>query len=229
VHEPSSLTNFLHTLHVIVWKDLLLELRGRQVFSTTFTFALLVLVVFNFALDVRADLAPVLAPGVLWVAIVFAGMLSIGRSFAREVDRATIDALRVSPVDRSAILLGKLFGNLIVMTAVELITVPAFVLLFNLNPRWPELIVTVVLGTIGYVTVSTLFAAIAVQSRAREVVLPILSLPVLVPVVIGSSKATAQALGPTPIDDFPWLTLIAVFDVIFLAIAVAIFDYVFDA
>src|SRR4051812_11739237 len=110
------MTEFIRVVRVIVWKDLLLELRGRQVFSTTFTFALLVLVVFNFALDVRADLAVDLAPGVLWVAIVFAGMLSIGRSFSREVDRATIEALRVSPVDRSAILLGKLLSNLVVMT-----------------------------------------------------------------------------------------------------------------
>jgi heme exporter protein B len=223
------MTDFLRTVRVLVWKDLLIELRGRQVFSTTFTFALLVLVVFNFAIDVHADLAQELAPGILWVAIVFAGMLSIGRSFSREVDRATIEALRASPVDRSAILLGKLLGNLVVMAAVELVTVPAFVMLFNLTPRWAELILIVAVGTVGYVTVSTLFAAIAAQSRAREVMLPLLSLPLLVPIVIGSSRATAQVLSPASIDGIPWLTLLAVFDAIFLAIALAIFDYVFDA
>jgi heme exporter protein B len=220
---------FLSTVHVIARKDLLLELRGRQVFSTTFTFALLVLVIFNLALDVRADLAPTLAPGVLWVAIVFAGMLSIGRSFAREVDRATIEALRVSPVDRSAVFIGKLVGNLVVMAAVELITVPAFVMLFDLSPRWLELVLVVALATLGYVTVSTLFAAVTVQSRAREVMLPLLALPVLVPIVIGGSEATAQTLAPVSGEGLPWLTLIAVFDAIFLAIAIVIFDYVFDA
>jgi heme exporter protein B len=222
------MTDFIRVVRVILWKDLLLELRGRQVFSTTFTFALLVLVIFNLALDVRADLAPTLAPGVLWIAIVFAGMLSIGRSFAREVDRATIEALRVSPVDRSAIFIGKLIGNVIVMTAVELVTVPAFVLLFNVAPRWPDMVLVVALGTFGYVTVSTLFAAVAVQSRAREVLLPLLTLPLLVPIVIGSSEATAQTLAPPTADGMPWLSLIAVFDAVFLAVAIAIFDYVFD-
>lgn len=220
---------FLAAVRVILWKDLLLELRGRQVFTTTFTFALLVLVIFNFALDLQADIAPALAPGVLWVAIVFAGMLSIGRSFAREIDRGTIDALRVSPVDRTAILIGKLLGNLIVMTAVELVTVPAFILLFNLGPRWAELTLAVAVGTFGYVSVSTLFAAIAVQTRAREVMLPLLALPLLVPVVIASSKATANALAPSPLDATPWLSLVVAFDIIILAIAVAIFDHVFEA
>jgi heme exporter protein B len=163
------------------------------------------------------------------VAIVFAGMLSIGRSFAREVDRGTIEALRVSPVDRSAIFIGKLVGNLVVMAAVELVTIPAFVMLFGVHPRWPELLLVVALGTVGYVTVSTLFAAVAVQSRAREVMLPLLALPVLVPIVIGASEATAQAIAPIPVEGLPWITLIAVFDAIFLAIAIAIFDYVFDA
>jgi heme exporter protein B len=223
------MTDFLRVVQVVVWKDLMLELRGRHVFSTTFTFALLVLVIFNLALDVRADLAPTLAPGVLWVAIVFAGMLSIGRSFAREVDRGTIEALRVSPVDRSAIFIGKLIGNVIVMAAMELVTVPAFVMLFNVSPRWSDLLLVVALGTLGYVTISTLFAAVSVQSRAREVMLPLLTLPILVPIVIGSSEATAQALTPAPVDGLPWVTLIAVFDAIFLAIGIAIFDYVFDA
>ncbi|MFN0072319.1 MAG: heme exporter protein CcmB [Chloroflexota bacterium] len=223
------MSELLRTIQIIVWKDLLLELRGRQVFSTTFTFALLVLVVFNFALDVRADLAPILAPGVLWVAIVFAGMLSIGRSFSRESDRGTIEALRVSPIDRSAIFIGKLLGNLIIMLAVELVTVPVFVMLFNLSPRWLDLVLITMAGTVGYVTVSTLFAAIAVQSRAREVMLPLLALPLLVPIVIGSAKATAEALTPFETQSAPWLSLIAAYDLIFLAIGVAIFDHVFEA
>src|SRR4051794_9330395 len=160
---------FAQAVSAIASKDLMIELRGREIFSTTFTFSILVLVIFNFALDLRADLAPVLSPGVLWVAIVFAGMLSIGRSFGREIDRSTIDALRVSPVDRSAILIGKIAVNLVVMLFVELITVPTFVALFNVSPRWPELILIVLLGTVGFCTVMTLFSAISAQTRARDV------------------------------------------------------------
>lgn len=213
----------------ITRKDLTVELRAREVFTTTFTFSALVLVIFNFALDFRADLAPVLSPGVLWVAIVFAGILSLGRTFAREVDRGTLDALRASPVDRSTILFGKLFVNLTVLLAVELVTVPVFVALFNVSPRWPELVIIVLLGTLGFVTVGTLLSAIAVQTRAREVMLPLLLLPVVVPVLIASAKATADALAPVPSEGPPWIPLLAAYDAIFLAVSVIVFDHVFEA
>jgi heme exporter protein B len=191
---------------------------------------LLVILIFNFAFDLRAENQKTLAPGVLWVAIAFAGMLGLSRSFILEKDRGSMEGLLLTPVDRSAIFLGKMLGNLIFIGVVEVIILPIFIVLFNLAAEHlPLLVGVVILGTIGFAGVGTLFSAMAVHTRAREVLLPILLFPVVIPVMLASVKLTAAVLDGVPFADVQnWFSLLVGFDLIFLALSFILFDYVME-
>lgn len=219
----------LYARHVwtLLWKDLLSELRTKEVLNVSLVFSLLVLVVFNFAFDLRASEPEALAPGVLWVTLVFAGMLAMGRSFAREKDLNTLEGLLLAPVDRSAIYLAKVLGNILYMGMVEIVVLPVFAALFNLHSVAPALALIVLLGTVGFASVGTLFAAIAVRTRAREVMLPVLMFPVVVPVIIAAVKMTGSVISGAGLN-LPWLNLLAAFDVIFLAVSFIVFEYVIE-
>ena len=219
---------FFHQLRALVWKELLVELRARETVLAGAVFALLVLVIFNFAFDLRVETAAAVAPGVLWVTITFAGVLALGRAFARERDRGTLDGLLLAPVDRSALYLAKVIAMLASMLAVELIALPAFVGLFNLVVDLPLLVLGLLLGTLGLAGVGTLFAAIAAHTRAREVLLPVLLFPVQVPVVLATVKSTSAAVhmpGFDPPAVGQWLGLLVAFDAVFLALGVMLFDF----
>src|SRR5215217_1392410 len=153
-------------------------------------------------------------------------MLSFGRSFAAERERGTLDGLLLAPVDRGAIYLARALTNTILLGVVELVSLPVFVGLYNLRVAWGDLLLTTALGTIGFTGAGTLVAAIAASTRAREVMLPVLLLPLTVPVLIASVKATAIALGARPVETLPWLQLLAGFDVIVVATAYIVFEYV---
>lgn len=214
-------------LAALYWKDLLAEARSREVISASLVFALMVLVLFNFAFDLRVERPAAVAPGVLWVTFTFAGVLSLGRGFAREFDRGTLEGLLLTPVDRGALYLAKLLANLTFMLLVELAALPAFVALFNLELDWPAAGAVVLLGTLGFAGVGTLLSALAVNTRAREVMLPLLLFPLAVPVLIATVKATGQALGAAD-EGHPWLGLLAAYDAIFLTLSFLVFDVVLE-
>lgn len=220
---------FLRKVLAIVQKDMAVELRTKEMLSSMFVFALLVIVIFNFAFELRVEDVRKVAPGILWVTFAFAGMLGLNRSFVLEKDKGCLEGLLLCPVDRSAIYFGKMLGNVIFMTIVEAIILPVFSVLFNLSLFEPVLILIVVLGTLGFAGVGTLFSAMAVHTRAREVMLPVLLFPVVVPAMIAAVKATGGILDGGPFSEIAhWLRLLVVFDLIFLAISFMTFDYVVE-
>jgi heme exporter protein B len=213
----------------VVWKDLAAELRSRELLSAMLVFALLVIVIFNFALDLEPRLRLPVTPGVLWVTFAFAGTLGLNRSMAIEKDRGCLDGLLLAPVDRSAIYFGKAIGNLIFMLLVEIIVLPVYSLLYNINLFNPGLLLVTLLGSIGYVVVGTLLATMAVQARTRDILLPILLFPVVLPVILGAVKGSAGFLnGLEMVEIWPWINLLIAYNVIFLAIAFMVFDFVVE-
>jgi heme exporter protein B len=225
--RPSA--SFLRALWAIVWKDLAAELRSRELLSAMLVFALLVILIFNFALELDAQTRYSVTSGVLWVTFAFAGTLGLNRSMATEKDRGCLDGLLLAPVDRSAIYFGKTIGNLIFMLIVEVIVLPVYSVLYNTNLFNPGLLVVILLGSIGYVAVGTLLSTMAVQTRTRDILLPILLFPVVIPVFIASVKASSGFLqGLEMVDISPWLNLLVVYDVVFIAAAFMVFDYVVE-
>lgn len=220
---------YLHKVFAIVWKDVTAELRTKDIFSAMFVFAILSLLVFQFAFDLRADNVTLVLPGVIWVTISFAGSLGLSRSFILEQDRGSLEGLLLAPVDRSAIYFGKMIGNLLFISAVELLLLPLASVFFNIWLVTPPLLLVMALGTIGFAAVGTLFSALSVNTRAREVLLPILLLPVMVPVLIAGVRATGALLDGEPLSEIShWLRLVVAYDAIFVAVAFLLFDYVVE-
>ncbi len=220
---------YLRALWAVVWKDLAAELRSRELLSSMLVFALLVILVFNFALELERRTAAELTSGVLWVTFAFAGTLGLNRSMAVEKDRGCLDGLLLAPVDRSAIYFGKALGNLLFMLLVEAIVLPVYSLLYNTNLFQPGLLLVTVLGSIGYVAIGTLLSSMAVQTRTRDVLLPILLFPVVVPLLIACVKATNGFLqGFEMAEITPWLNMLLVYDVVFTAVAFMVFDFVVE-
>lgn len=233
VHYPARnpLVSFLRALSAVVWKDLSAEMRSRELLSAMLVFALLVILIFNFALDLdpKTRQESTITAGVLWVIFTFAGSLGLNRSLAVEKDRGCIDGLLLAPVDRSAIYFGKTIANLAFMLIVEIIVLPIYSLLYNVNLFQPGLLLVTLLGSIGYVAVGTLLATMAVQARTRDVLLPILLFPVVLPVVLSAVKASGGFLDGLEMTEIrPWLNLLVVYDIIFIAIAFMVFDFVVE-
>jgi heme exporter protein B len=218
---------FLEQMIAILWKDVRYELRSKQMWTGMGLFALLVLVIFNFAFDLRVDNAAAIAPGALWVAFVFASLLGLGRTIAAEREIGSMDRLLLCPVDRKAIYLAKLLGNMLFIGVVEIVALPIFAALFNVPLFVGALLPIVLLSTLGIAAVGTLFSAMAAATRARELLLPILVFPLIVPIVIGAVRATGTLLAPA-VNEPPWLGLIAAFDVIFLTVSMLTFEYVVE-
>ena len=223
----SDMRFFWSQVGAIIWKDVRCELRSRQVWIGMGLFALLVLVIFNFAFDLRVDNLVAVAPGALWIAFVFASMLGLGRTLSAEQDKGSMDRLLLCPVDRKAVYLAKLLGNVLFIVAVEIVAVPAFAVIYNIPVITSMLIPVVLAGTIGIAAIGTLFSAVAANTRAREVLLPLLIFPLIVPIVIGAVKATQALVSPVS-GDPPWLGLILAFDVIFLSLSALTFQYVVE-
>ena len=216
---------FLTKVLAILWKDILSELRTKDIVVSVLVFALLVIVIFNFAF--KPERVEPVAAGVLWVALTFAGVLGLSRSFVME--KGCLEGLMLCPVDREVIYLGKMLASVSFMLIVAAIILPIFFILFNLPIFLPKLVLIVVLATIGFATVGTLFSALAVNTKAREVMLPILFLPMVVPVIIAAVEASAIVLqGGAWGSLSPWLQLIAVFNVIFLVVSATVFKFVIE-
>ena len=220
---------YLRKVFAIVWKDIVAELRTKEMFSAMFVFAVLVIVVFVFAFDLRVtgERVQQVAPGALWVAFAFAGVLGLNRAFVMEKDRGCLEGLLLAPVDHTAIYFGKMISTVLFMLVVEAIMVPVFTAFFGVNLFDLRLMLTILLGTVGFAAVGTILSAMTAQTRAREVLLPILLLPVAAPVLIFAVKATAGILDGQSMGEIAlWLRLLVAFDVIFVATAFMTFDYV---
>jgi heme exporter protein B len=221
--------DYLKAIGAIIWKDLASEMRSRELLSAMLVFALLVILIFNFAIELQPTLRTTITPGVLWVTFAFAGTLGLNRSMAIEKDRGCLDGLLLAPVDRSAIYFGKALGNLAFMLIIAMIVLPIYSLLYNINILIPGLLLVVLLGSIGYVAVGTLLSSMAVQTRTREVLLPVLLFPVIVPVLLAAVKASSGFLQNLPMNEiWPWLNILIAYDVIFTAVAFIVFDYVIE-
>ncbi len=228
-NAQTGITPFLRALSAVIWKDLAAEWRSRELVTAMLVFALLVIFIFNFALELDPQLRALVTPGVLWVIFTFAGTLGLNRSMAVEKDRGCLDGLLLAPVDRTAIYFGKALANLIFMLVVAVIVLPVYSLLYNLNLFNPGLLLVILLGTTGYAAVGTLLAAMAVQARTRDILLPILLFPVMIPLLVAAVKASGGFLqGQAFSDVMPWINLLVVYDVVFIAVAFMVFDYVVE-
>ena len=213
----------------IFWKDVLTELRTREIIISVLVFSLLVLVIFSFAIDMVTGTTETVAPGILWVALTFGGIIGLNRIFAVEIDNSRLEGLMLCPVDRSVIYWGKLAGSFTFMLAVAIVVTPIFLALFNFPVFLPRLALIIVLALIGFASVGTLFSALAVNTRARDIMLPILFLPVVVPVIVSAVKATGSVLAGEPwADMLTWLQILVAFDVIYLVAATLVFEYVIE-
>ncbi len=218
----------------LAWKDLLIEFRTKQMLSSMVIFSLLVIVIFyysfsNILFNIKIE---DLAPGILWIALTFAGMLGLSRSFASEMEEGCLDGLKLCPVDPSTIYLGKVVSNLVIMFLIEAIIVPLlFIGLFNFSDVkvLAGLIVIILLGTIGFILVGTLFSALTVNMRTREMLLPVILFPVILSLIIFAVVATQKVLSTgdlfSAIDE---IRLLVVYDLVFFIAAQLVFEYVIE-
>lgn len=214
----------------IVRKDLAAEFRSRELFSAMLVFSLLVIIIFNFALELEPNMRKTVAAGVLWTTFAFAGTLGLNRSMAVEKDRGCMDGLLLAPVDRSAIFFGKAISNLIFMLIVEAIVLPVYALLYNeMSILRPGFLGVILLGSIGYIAVGTMLAAMSVQTRMREILLPILLFPIAVPVLLAAVKVSNGLIAGVELPEILTpLSILVAYDVIFTAIAYMVFDAVVE-
>ncbi len=221
--------NYLRAVSAITWKDLSAELRSRELLSSMLVFSLLVIMIFYFALELDVKARMSITAGALWVTFAFAGTLGLNRSMAVEKDRGCLDGLLLAPVDRSVIYFGKAISNLIFMLIVEAIVLPAYSVMYNVNLFNLGFIMVTLLGSIGYIAVGTLLAAMSVQTRTRDVLLPILLFPLVIPVLVAAVKASNGFLLALDMSEIlPWINILVVYDVIFIAVAFMVFDSVVE-
>ena len=217
---------------MVVWKDLLVERRSKETLNALFFFSLLLLFVFQFTLGPDRERLAAVLPGLLWLGFILSGLLGLGRTFQVERENDCWEGLLLAPGDKSAIFVGKLAGNLLLMFVIEAVLVAMFVVFFNVDVggTWAALALVIVLGTVGFAAVGTLFAAMTAQVRARELLFPVLLLPVQVPVLLGTVKATEAVLLGEPLGAVAhWLKLLAAADVIYVAAGVLTFDFLLES
>lgn len=217
---------------IVLWKDVLSERRSKETLNALVFFALLLLFVFQFSLGADRERLVASLPGLLWLGFVLSGLLGLGRIFLGERENDCWEGLVTAPGDKSAIYLGKVAGSLLLMLVVEAVVLGLFGIFFNVDlaPRLAPLAVVIGLGTVGFAAVGTLFAGMTAQVRARELLFPVLLLPVLVPVLLGGVKATEAVLaGESLAAVAHWLRLLAAADVIYLTVGFLTFEAILDA
>jgi heme exporter protein B len=220
-------------VRAIVWKDLTAERRTKAHFNALVFFAALTLLMFGFAIGPDPERQRAIAGGIIWLTILFSGVLAFNRSYEQELEGGALDVLLLYPGERRSIFLGKLIANLGFIAVVELILLPLAAILYHLPLGQAPfaLLAVLALGSFGFVTLGTFYAAMACRVRAREVLLPLLLFPPLVPLLLGAVEATGALLGPGGDllgNSSSWIRLLAVFDLIFLVATVLVFDYVIE-
>ncbi|NIS71018.1 MAG: ABC transporter permease subunit [Proteobacteria bacterium] len=215
----------------IVWKDLISELRSKEVLISMCFFSFLVLIIFNFAFFTSIGETEGILSGMLWVAFIFAGLFGLNQTFGAEKDRGSLEGLLLCPVNRSTLYLGKVISGLLFMSIMEILILGLFAILFRVNV-WGMLIplaFVVFLGTLGFVFVGTIFSAMSVNAKAREILLAIILFPIVVPLVIASVKATENIFkGEFLPEIYGWLKILIAFDIIFFLVSYWTFDFVVE-
>ena len=221
---------FLRLTLVILLKDLRAELRTKEAINASFAFALVILVLFSFAFDPEEDTTKAISGGLLWIVFAFAGTLVFNRSFARELPNDCLDALVAAPIPGAALFLGKALANYLLVLAIELVSLPVFGIFYNVHwtRQFPQLMLVVALGTWGLTVIGTVFSALTVNIRLREVMLPMLTYPILAPALMAAMQLTMQliqgnAIGPETVR---WLNLLIAFDVVFTAVSLYLVETV---
>lgn len=219
----------LSLLWLIAAKDVRIELRSRQSFYTVLFFSMLVLIVFQFAFDPGSTATREAAPGILWVALMFPGMIRLNQSFALEAEEGSLQGIVLSPLDRGVLFLGKFLGNWLFLILVDLVIVALFIVFFNysLNSQMLWVLLLVFLGMAGFCAVGTVLAAMVSGSRGREVLLPILIFPLMIPVIVAAVNGSQAILvrdNAASVGD--WIKILAAFDVVYLSAGFLVFDYV---
>jgi len=221
---------FLRQVAVITAKDLRAEMRTKEAINASFAFAIVILLILSFAFDPDEETTREISGGLLWIVFTFAGTLVLNRSFARELPNDCLDGLLAAPVPGSALFLGKALSNFVLILAMELVALPVFGIFYNV--RWTQqfwpLMLVVTLGTWGLTAIGTIFSALTVNIRLREVMLPLLVFPLMIPMLLGAMRLTAMLVAGQPIagDETVWLRLLFGFDIIFTALALVLMETV---
>ncbi len=221
---------FLQQVMVITTKDLRAEVRTKEAINASIAFAIVILLILSFAFDPSEDTTREISGGLLWIVFTFAGTLVLNRSFARELPNDCLDGLLAAPVPGSVIFLGKALSNFALILAVEAVALPVFGIFYNVRwtrQFWPLMLVQA-LGTWGLTAIGTVFSALTVNIRLREVMLPVLVYPLMIPMLLGAMLLTAQLVMGQPIagDSLVWLRLLFGFDIIFTALALVLMETV---
>jgi heme exporter protein B len=210
---------------------MLTELRGKEILPSILFFGFLIIIIFNFSFDIGINRSNDIWAGILWVAFIFSGILGLNRSFSIERENDSLYGLMLSPIDRGGIYLAKLIGNIIFMITMESVIIPIFSILFNLRILniLPELLIIILLGTIGFSSVGTLFAAMVTNTKMKEIMLPIILFPIILPIIIASVKSTSEIMDGERLSNISsWLKLMIGFDIIFIGISFLVFEYVIE-
>ena len=219
----------LRQMGALLWKDVLIELRTRDAIVAMMVFGILALTVFNFAFELRAESIALVAPGVLWVAVLFAGVLGLGRAFTHERERGSMEGLLLCPADRGTIFVAKFLANLTFIGAAEIVIVPVYDSFFGVAALRPEVVAVILLATIGFAAVGTVFGAMSVNTRAKEVMLPVLLLPIVTPLIIGAVRATGVLIDGGEFSEiWTWVNLLIAVDVVYLTVSFLVFEFVLE-
>ncbi|HIJ50963.1 MAG TPA: ABC transporter permease [Nitrospinae bacterium] len=222
---------YLNQIAAIVWKDFVTELKTRELLSAMFIFALLVILIFIFSINLSIVKASEVGPGILWVAFLFAGTIGLNRSFMLEKENDCLMGLMLVPADRTAIYFGKLISNLIFLSIMELFILPLFMIFFDIDllSHLGPLLVVVFLGTLGFCVLGTLLSSLSSNLKTREIMLPILLYPLLIPIIIAAVRMTGQILDGTELSDMmKWVGLTASFDIIYIGVSIMTIDHILE-
>lgn len=223
--------DYARVVWAIIAKDAMVEWRTKTAFLSAMVFAILVLSILFFARDPTAVSSLDVAPGALWVTFTFAAMVGLNRAFLLERENGAMDGMLLTPIPRTAIFVGKMGGNLLFVALVEAISIPLFILFYNVSfaGRLPQLILVTAMATVAFVAVGTLLSAMVVRTRFAELMLPVLLLPFLIPPVVSAVQVTARILAGRPLSEMmPWLKLLAGFDIVFCVLTVLLFEATLD-
>ena len=215
----------------LLWKDLLLEIRRRESLISMFFFGVVLLFLFHFSFEIPRERVADMAPGLLWLAFIFTGTLGLNQLFQVERENQCLEALLLSPMDRGALYLAKVFFNITTMLLVEVFVFPLFWILFNLD-LWrilPSLFLVAIFGTIGFCVLGTLLSAVTLKARSRELLLPLILFPFIIPVFLATIRAMEIILHAGSFQELlPWLRLLIGFDVIFITVGFLVFEWVIE-
>lgn len=222
--------SYFKVIAAIVKKDILMEVRTKQVINAALVFAVLFVVVFSFTMEIGSNMEQKLSGGIFWVSVAFAGILSFNKTIGSETDNGSFEALMLAPVDKSAVFFGKVISNMLFLFLVEVILIPLFLVFYNVNIiGHPLMAAVIILSTYAYSLIGTLFSIISVRTSSKEIMMPVLFLPFMVPVIIAAVLATnVFILGGQIQFSYNWIKLTAVFDIIFTAIIYGIFSLIIE-